>query len=728
MIRIFFTFIFTWIFIFNLIGQTVDYQEPIQICGAPPLDEFDIDNYLEKLRDNDLTSYRELLQKNQYQLSFNKQFSEQQVFWAYNFNSKNFYQVQATLRKTGGRVRIWVEDNSWNSEYVTQAEVDAIYNALEVSTGPNSLYPNLGIVDIDTMLFGQPPNRNGDGIIDFLILDIKDDFDPDADNFAFYAGYFFENDQTNNTGSNQRDMLYLDSQPGIFYKDNRRTTTVLSTTAHELQHLIHYHYDMGEYLWVNEGLSELASAYCGYGIGFPYLYLRDTNKNLTVWSNSVGDYARVGLWTLYIAEQLGLDFTKALTQDSRHSILSYNAILPGFTNLSFNQIYENWTIANLVNDVALNPEYGYQFSEAKGLKVLESETIYRYPQSQSGVLKQYGARYFQFLGDDTLNINFTQLPDRATMVQKVGDMISVMPINQQNWYFPDFNTSDEFIILLTNSFIDNQYIFNAYAPFSVQYYEEVAYDDYQSDGSVTVNGTAANKFIVPSAGVSLKKIKFFNVIANTSISVRVFQNDGSGKPGSMLTSPFDTIIVYPDSWVEINLPSPLQGLSAGQSIFVGIEFSAPGKSIGYDQNNSGTDLSFANVGSGWQPISNSELDGVFLIRAVFEGGLIESGQIAIEHPIALLAPNPNFGSIFLNAQLNGPGEVVIRLFNVLGQKVGEFRQNFSSGGLFPPIQLNAEGNRIDGLAAGVYFANITFRNIITKEKLNLGSQKIVLLK
>ena len=720
--------IFASLFILNSFAQKIDSQTPLKICGSAPLDQFNMQEYLENLKKTDPIYYQEFIRKDEERLSFNRKSFHQQMFWSYNFNSNSFYQVQATLRKTAGRVRIWVEDDSWNSEYVTQTEVDTIYNGLEISTGSGSLYPNLGVVDIDTMLFGQPPNRNGDGIIDFLILDIKDDFDPDGGNFAFIAGYFFENDQTNNTGSNQRDMLYLDSQPGIFYKDKRRTTTVLATTAHELQHLIHYNYDTGEYLWVNEGLSELASAYCGYGIGFPYLYLRDTNKNLTLWSNKVADYARVGLWTLYVAEQLGLDFIKSLTQNAQHSILSYNAILPGFTNLSFNQIYKNWTVANLVNDVTLNPEYGYQFSEAKGLKVQASETIYRYPQSQSGVLKQYGARYFEFLGDDTLNINFTQLPDEARMIQKVGDMISIIPINLQNWYFPDFNTSDEFIMVLTNSFNHNQYIFNAYAPFSVQYYEEVAYDDYQSDGSVIVNGTAASKFIVPVAGVVLNKVKFFNVNANTSIRVNVLQNDGSGKPGSSLISSFDTTIAHSNSWVEIKFPSPLQGLSAGQSIFVGIEFLDSDRSIGYDQNTGGGNISFANLGNGWNPLSASQLDGVFMIRAIFEGDLVESEQVAIQNPVVLLGPNPNFGTLYLSTQLSGPGEVVIQLFNVLGQKVGEYKQRFSSGGIFPSVQLNSEESWSDQLSAGVYFSNITFRSSITGKKLNLGSQKIILLK
>jgi hypothetical protein len=720
------------LFIFGLFAQDQNSSTPTKICGNPHLDQFDMRSYLDNLKKTDPIAYREFLQKDKALITYNRNIKDQQLFWAYNFNSNAFYQIQATLRKTGGRVRIWVEDDSWNSAYVTQAEVDSIYKALEISTRSGSLYPYLGIVDIDTMLFGQPPNRNGDGMIDFLLLDIQDDFDPDAGNFSFIAGYFLENDQGNNTGSNQRDLLYLDSQPGIFYKDERRTYTVLATTAHELQHLIHYNYDTGEYLWVNEGLSELASIYCGYGIGFPYLYLRDTNKNLTLWFNNVADYAKVGLWTLYVAEQLGLDFIKTLTQHPQNSVLSYNAILPAFTNLSFNQIYENWAIANYVNDTNVNGKYGYLHPQAQGLRALESETFYHYWLSTSGTLNQYGVKYFLFRGNDTLQIDFTNLPDQAMMIKKENNMTSIIPINQQE-ILPKFNMDDEFIMVLTNSLSDRQYVFSAFAPFSFQYYKEIAYDDYQTDGVIAHNGSwsVANKFIVPSAGVYLSKIKYYNGQSNTSIHVQIYNNNGSGKPGSIISSSIDTTISYPNTWAEIKLSTPITGLSAGQSIFVGVEFLDPNKTVGYDQNNVGEGISFIRTGNAWLPLSaasSSEAGGVLMIRAIFEGGLIESGKVIIQNPIALLAPNPNFGTLYLNTQLNGPGDVVVQLFNVLGQKVGEYKQSFSFGGVLPPVQLNTDGVLGQRLPSGVYFSNITFRNTITGEKVNLGSQKIILLK
>lgn len=730
MTRQIFALIFLPLFVISAGAQTIQSQVPVHICGAPPLNEFNAQEYLENLK-RDFDAYREFLKEEQQRLAFNQESVTQQMFWAYDFVDEDFYPIQATLRRQAGRVRIWVEDTSWDSSFVTQVEVDAIYNALEVSTPPGSINSGMGIVDIDTMLFGRPPNRNSDGVIDFLILDIKDGFDPDKEQFSFIAGYFSPWDQTNNTGSNQRDLLYLDSSPGIFYNGNRRTNTVLSTTAHELQHLIHFNYDTDEDNWVNEGLSELASAYCGYGIGLPYLYLKDTNRALIRWDSEVRDYARVGLWTLYVAEQLGVDFIKSLTQHPQNGIQSYHTLLPLFTAQNFTQIYENWTLANFINDVTFDSRFGYQHSEARGLKSLITETIYRYSHSGSDALKQYGAKYLRFRGDDTLRINFVNLPGKAVMMWKTASTNSIIPINQNELILPQFNVNDEFVMLLTNPFNEQQYSFNAHAPFSLQFHREVAYDDYQNDGGISYQSSwqVANKFVVPSSGVTLKALSFFNVNSPAAVRIRIYDDNGAGRPGGAISSTIDTTIVNPNSWAEINLETPITGLSNGQPIYIGIEFTQPDRVMGYDLNNSGEGISFVNVGSGWRSLSSaaSALNGVFMIRAVFEGGLIESGQIAVGSPIAFLTPNPSLGSLFLNVQLNGPGEIRVQLYNVLGQKVGEFKESFSASVARLPIQLNA-GQSPAALANGVYFSTITFRNSLTGEKSNLGTQRIIFLK
>ena len=61
--------------------------------------------------------------------------------------------------------------------------------------------------------------------------------------------------------SNEREIIYIDTEhldPG--------SDSYMSVIAHELQHAVHFNQDVGEESWVNEGLSELASAVSGYEI------------------------------------------------------------------------------------------------------------------------------------------------------------------------------------------------------------------------------------------------------------------------------------------------------------------------------------------------------------------------------------------------------------------------------------------------------------------------------
>lgn len=706
---------------------------PVNICGTPASSDVNVQSILENLKNNNFPEYQRLIRMDQQRQAFNENRVNQKEFWALNlenFSDPSFYLITATLRKTGNKVKIWVEDSSWDSSFVTQTEVDAIYEALEISTSPTSLDRDKGIVEIENLLFGDPPNKDGDGIIDFLILDIKDSFDPDEGNFSFIAGYFFPVDQQNksaNQFSNEMDLLYLDSTPGIFYDENRGTATVLSTTSHELQHLIHYNYDIDEEDWLNEGLSEIASLYCGYGISFPYLYLKNTNIALMSWSDEVSDYSRVNLWTLYVSEQVGLDFIKNLAQNSLNGVSAYQQLLPSFTSLNFDDVFKNWTIANYVNNTAFDDRYGYQNFLAKGYRAADTETIYQFPDSRVISLEKYGTQYLRFRGDDTLEVNFSNLPQGSSFLKNPLTQFEIIPLQSAFFSTPDFSINDEYILVLGNGNQSNLFTMNSLSPYSLTYYKEEAYDDYQADGTLVINGSAANKFIVPVAGLKLVKIKFLNSFSNTPVRLQIYDQAG-GSVGSPLIDPIDTTLAYQDAWVEVLLPKPLSGLQGGQTIYAAVEYLSNGSAIGYDRNAEGAGVSFVNTGSGWRPISSSELDGALMIRIVFEGNLVESGEILVETPVAFLYPNPSRGILYLNAELNGPGELQVVLFDILGRKVGELYQNFPNAGSYNSIQWDAANGLDRDLANGVYISRISFKNVATGEKYMLGSQKIFILK
>ena len=95
---------------------------------------------MDKMKLNDPIQYQALLQENEQLIRFNKINSRQQMFWAYNFNTDEFYTITATLRKNGEMVKIWVEDESWNNNYVNNTTLDVLLSNLEEFSGSWNIF------------------------------------------------------------------------------------------------------------------------------------------------------------------------------------------------------------------------------------------------------------------------------------------------------------------------------------------------------------------------------------------------------------------------------------------------------------------------------------------------------------------------------------------------------------------------------------------------------------
>jgi hypothetical protein len=128
--------------------------------------------------------------------------------------------------------------------------------------------------------------KPGHGKVTFLLTDIRDGYTGSG---GYVAGFFapFDMEQDNPGGnyrSNERDMLYIDTDPG-FSGDNYP----YSTMAHELQHLINYSNTVAVHgyepdLWINEGLSTAAE----------YLYGGDPNGRVSYYNQDPYDTIRYG--------------------------------------------------------------------------------------------------------------------------------------------------------------------------------------------------------------------------------------------------------------------------------------------------------------------------------------------------------------------------------------------------------------------------------------------------
>ncbi|HMB90796.1 MAG TPA: T9SS type A sorting domain-containing protein, partial [Rhodothermales bacterium] len=288
------------------------------------------------------------------------------TFKVVNIEENMFENIDFKLMAEEDRFLVWVELAELDNGNVSDEVVDEVVNAMGNQTPAGSINPNEGVIVNDEQIFGQPPNVDGDGKSDILLVDVRDGYDPGVGG-GYVVGFISPSDLPGR-GGNSRDILYLDTNPSL---TSRGIELLGETAAHEYQHLIHLNYDTNEDTWVNEGLAEWAEVANGYN-GRTIRYLNEPlkyNVNLLRWSGNssalVGDdYQRGGLFTSYIAERIGVFETGAITREPAFGADGYrDALTAANAAFSLEDLLVDFHIANFVNDTSLDPRYGYTISQ-----------------------------------------------------------------------------------------------------------------------------------------------------------------------------------------------------------------------------------------------------------------------------------------------------------------------------------------------------------------------------
>ncbi len=277
------------------------------------------------------------------------------------------------LKATSDIANIWVETGELGLGHATDADVTALDEALLRTTPDGSIDATKGIVANNNAYFGAPPDVDGDGRLDILLYDIEEGT---TNGNIYIAGYVTSSDLSLFGGGNNKDILYLDTSPGL---TSRPITELLSTAAHEHQHLIHFNYDENELTFVNEGLSEWAEVLNGY-LPRPMTYLLNPalyNIGLLSWDESdnvLDDYRRAGLYTAYLAERLGPATTASITRNNARGRTGYESVLTG-AGLDYTQVLLDYHSANLLNIPEIQPNFGYEHPDYAGITSIPSASF-----------------------------------------------------------------------------------------------------------------------------------------------------------------------------------------------------------------------------------------------------------------------------------------------------------------------------------------------------------------
>jgi hypothetical protein len=221
----------------------------------------------------------------------------------------------------------------------------------------NVMYPT------NTTIYGEPLPRGDEGTkVWLLILNIRDDAYYDPDQTTYIAGYF----SAGESATYNKNIIHIDSYawadrtgPGV-----DRPYLYEGIVAHEFEHLIHFDIDPDEPSWVDEGLADIAGYFCGYGhfSGHIANYMPfHPFTPLTFCGSSLADYGVSYLFILYLYENFGgSPFISALVQEQANGIEGIENTLAafGYTD-TFDEVFDDWTIANYLDDTRVNDRYGY---------------------------------------------------------------------------------------------------------------------------------------------------------------------------------------------------------------------------------------------------------------------------------------------------------------------------------------------------------------------------------
>ena len=325
------------------------------------------------------------------------QIGDQKTFWVTNVDNHSNFRVHATVRYVGENSYFWIEDK------VQYEEADLVVLG---DTFDQEIFPTT------RAFFGSEwtPGVDNDPRIHILYA---------GGLGKSLAGYYSSADQLHPDAheySNAHEMFLINADNVKLWQ-----SSIYSTLAHELQHMIHWHIDRNEATWLNEGFSMLSEIINGYHPGgFDRLYVQDTDLQLTDWGSNIGQngthYGAAMLFTMYFYDRFGEEVTQALVAEQKNGLESIDAVLTELDIrdpltdqiITAEDMFADWAITNYLGDPNIvDGRFNYSIYPNAPLAVPRS-TINTCPTgSITRDIAQFGVDYIKIAcsGDYTLTFD-----------------------------------------------------------------------------------------------------------------------------------------------------------------------------------------------------------------------------------------------------------------------------------------------------------------------------------
>ncbi len=348
------------------------------------------------------------------------------------------YQINASLINITQHAYIFVDENSkYYSDYVNglAAQIGQVFET--------NIYPS------DSKL-GTPIEIGQYNQNDKIIILIFDFIEGNLHPGYYTTGYFWPV-QMHKPSINKSSIYYYSNYKEIIninsvfmHNQNNNVNALAPTLAHEYFHLIHYNYNTNEDLWLEEGLAVFAENLAGYKSGY-ISYLEDTqgyflhafDESLTYFRETLESYGESFLFVLYLNQRLGLDFIRDIVHFTNRSgidAIKYELSVKD-SSLSFNQVYSDWVITNVINDQT-SKTYSYEnfsYNISSSQYNLDNKLKIVPTQFTNQILPYWSNQFYTLPKSDLepyLVTFFPDLPNNDSQYQ-----LTVVTMNNENYQF-----------------------------------------------------------------------------------------------------------------------------------------------------------------------------------------------------------------------------------------------------------------------------------------------------
>lgn len=605
-----------------------------------------------------------------------------------------WYSLQAECLYTSNYLSIWIDSELKTTiqDSISIEEVlPELIQYLEHRTSPLSIDSGSGSIPIIHHWFGMPPNINGNGVVDILLLDIPDMFESTG---SYVAGFFDPVNLTDFEFSNRRDMVYVDVFPSLFYRGVVRVRDVAATITHEYQHLIQMNYEKDGPLsvFLNEGLSELAEIISGFEPREASSYLNDPSRSLLGWaySNPLSDYSRASLFTHYMFEQIGYEHIWKLVQTRKTGYNALDELLNENGSTTLESIFTNWGKALLLNDITLSPQWGYRHPSRQGFRFTNGVSLKNVPDFLSASLPPFSHGLLSFPLTQRVDLTFVEAPKVNFTARATFPDGSMLFLGNASTFEASTKSHGSISLLASNTGNQQSPVsFIAEGTKSGQI-KTLAYDDgipdsFHDNASYLLlnQPTDAVAIRFESGGpawlyeVSVKAIFMSEILgsgiptsAPRQLTVQI-RSSVDGRPGSAITEPLEWTVRRPVGnlrFESIDLMESYPELSyLTEPFFVQISGDMSNKmAIGMDDN--GYERSFIQreQDPNWKPFSEHEISGKQMSgwNPMIRADIVSPNPVVAVHP----QPDVNYDLQSVRVEIPHDGQLTSehsRLFSKL---------------------------------------------------------------